>query len=158
MPIILGIDPGSRCTGFGVIQTDGVRHRYVASGAIRTTDSDMSVRCFEIFSSLQTIITTYQPTEAGIEQVFVSHNPNSAIKLGQARGAALVALASAGLSMGEYSPRKVKQAIVGYGGADKVQVQHMVKMLLNLSDLPQVDAADALAIALCHSHSRVLVG
>lgn len=153
MAIILGVDPGSRCTGFGVIQTDGSRHRYLTSGSIRTTAKDMSVRCHEIYSSLTTIINTYHPTEASVEQVFVSHNPNSAIKLGQARGAVLVAIASCGLVMAEYTPRKIKQAVVGYGGADKTQVQHMVKMLLNLSDIPQVDAADALAVALCHSHS-----
>lgn len=156
MTIIIGIDPGSRCTGFGVIHSDGSRHRYLTSGNIRTTEKGMADRCHQIYSGIQQIIQTHQPDEASIEQVFMSQNPNSALKLGQARGAALVALASAELAVAEYSPRQIKNAVVGYGAAEKSQVQQMVKMLLNLSDLPQEDAADALAVALCHSHSRTV--
>lgn len=154
MKTFIGIDPGSRCTGFGVIQSSGSRHRYLTSGNIRTSGEDMSQRCYQIYAGLSEIIQTYQPTHAAIELVFMSKNPNSAIKLGQARGAALVALAQYGLEVAEYSPRLIKQSVVGYGAADKSQVQHMIKRLLNLSDLPQVDAADALAVALCHCHAR----
>lgn len=154
MTVILGIDPGSRCTGFGVVKTDGHRHRYVTSGNIKTVSDDMSERCYQIYTGITEIVKTYQPDEVGIEQVFVKHNPNSAIKLGQARGAALVAVAAYAIKVGEYSPRKIKQSVVGYGNADKSQVQQMIKLLLSLNDVPQVDAADALAIALCHANMR----
>lgn len=154
MTIILGIDPGSRCTGFGVVKTDGYRHRYVTSGSIKTVGDDMSERCYQIYTGITEIVKTYQPNEVGIEQVFVKHNPNSAIKLGQARGAALVAVAAYALKVGEYAPRKIKQSVVGYGNADKQQVQQMIKLLLSLNDVPQVDAADALAVALCHANMR----
>ncbi len=152
--IILGIDPGSRTTGYGVITTTGNRHTFLTCGIIKTTGDDMAGRLHQIFQGLCEVINTYQPDEASIEQVFMKKNVSSALKLGQARGAALVALASFGISVAEYSARHIKQAIVGYGGAEKRQVQHMIKVLLNLEKAPQTDAADALAIALCHANSR----
>lgn len=114
----------------------------------------MANRLHQIYTGLCEVIQTYQPDECSIEQVFMNKNANSALKLGQARGSALVALASQGVLIAEYTPRAIKQAIVGYGGAEKNQVQHMVKVLLNLSKTPQADAADALAIAVCHANSR----
>lgn len=154
MVTILGIDPGSRCTGFGVIQTSGQKHLYVTSGNIKTDGKDAATKLFQIYAGIKQIVQTYQPDEAGIEQVFVRHNPSSALKLGQARGAAMVAVAGFEISVAEYSPRKVKQSVVGYGAADKAQVQHMIKLMLNLSDVPQEDAADALAVAICHANHR----
>lgn len=154
MTIILGIDPGSRCTGFGVIETNGQRHQYITSGNIKTDGEDAAQRCFQIYAGISQIVQTYQPDESGIEQVFVRHNPSSALKLGQARGAAMVAVAACEVSVAEYSPRKIKQSVVGYGAADKAQVQHMIKLMLSLNDIPQVDAADALAVAICHANHR----
>jgi crossover junction endodeoxyribonuclease RuvC len=152
--IILGIDPGSRITGFGVISTTGSHHSYLGCGCIKTQSDCMAERLHQIYTGLCEVINTYQPNESSIEQVFMNKNANSALKLGQARGAALVALAAHNLSIAEYTPRRIKQAIVGHGGAEKNQVQHMVKILLNLQKTPQADAADALAIALCHANSR----
>jgi len=153
MRIILGIDPGSRVTGYGVIQSNGMRHVYLASGCIRLKSVEMSVRLQQIFAGIQEIMQTYQPHEAAIEQVFMHRSPGSALKLGQARGAAIVATAIQLNTVAEYSARQIKQAVVGYGGAAKEQVQHMIKNLLNLSASPQADAADALAVALCHAHT-----
>ncbi len=149
---ILGIDPGSRITGYGIIKSQGNKHIYLASGCIKAKALTMPERLQQIHASLREIIIQYQPTTVAIEEVFLYKNPQSALKLGQARGVAMVACADAGLEVFEYSPRKVKQSVVGYGGATKDQIQHMVKVLLNLSGTPQVDAADALAIAICHSH------
>lgn len=157
MNIILGIDPGSRATGFGVIESNGRTHRYIASGCIRTSGDVLSERLNTIFTGISELLQTYQPTEAAIENVFVKHNVSSALKLGQARGAAITAIAGFGLTVAEYSPRVIKQAIVGYGAAEKGQMQQMVKAILNLSKVPQVDAADALAIAMCHAHSRTVM-
>ncbi len=154
MAIILGIDPGSRITGYGLIETANNRHRYLASGCIRITHTDVGQRLQQIFSSISHIISQYQPTTAAIEQVFCHRNAGAALKLGQARGAAIVSLGYHGLTIGEYAPRQIKQAVVGYGGALKEQVQHMVKTILNLSATPQVDAADALAVAICHAHTQ----
>ena len=151
---ILGIDPGSRVTGFGIIDVDGDRATVVRHGVIRTGAGEFTDRLGEIFSELRVLIEQYQPSEAAIETVFVSHNVSSALKLGQARGAAVCAAISLGLTVAEYSPRSIKQAIVGRGGADKVQVQHMVSVLLQLQDTPAEDAADALAVALCHQHTQ----
>jgi crossover junction endodeoxyribonuclease RuvC len=149
--LIIGIDPGSRITGYGIIQLEGNQSCHVASGCIRITADNVSTRLLQIFMGLQDILLRHQPNEAAIEQVFMHQNPGSALKLGQARGAAMVAL---GMPVAEYSARQVKQAVVGYGAAKKEQVQHMVQRLLNLSDKLQADTADALAIALCHAHSR----
>jgi crossover junction endodeoxyribonuclease RuvC len=150
---ILGIDPGSRITGIGIIDTDGRRNQHVFSTCLRLGDASFPERLGTIFSELTRIIREYQPLEMAIESVFVSNNPASALKLGQARGAAICAGVIAGLPVAEYSPKEVKQATVGKGGADKAQVQHMVKLLLSLQGRLQVDTADALAVALCHAHA-----
>lgn len=150
--IILGIDPGSRITGYGVIAVEQGKTYYLTSGCIRLVSPNWLEKCHTLYISLQQIIETYHPTEAAIERVFMHVNPASALKLGQARGAAITALAHHDLSLAEYTARQVKQAIVGYGAAQKNQVQQMVQALLSLSGLPQADAGDALAIALCHSH------
>ena len=154
---ILGIDPGSRVTGFGIIDVDGDRATLVRHGIIRTGNGEFTERLGIIFAELGALIEQYQPSEAAVETVFVSHNAASALKLGQARGAAVCAVISRGLAVAEYSPRSIKQAIVGRGGADKVQVQHMVSVLLQLQDTPAEDAADALAVALCHQHTKQTV-
>ncbi|PAV26954.1 Holliday junction endonuclease RuvC [Tamilnaduibacter salinus] len=152
MSIILGVDPGSRVTGYGVLRREGRRIEYLDSGCIRVGDRPMAERLQVIYQGLATLIGEYRPTEFAIEQVFMARNPDSALKLGQARGVAMVAAANSGLVVHEYSARQVKQAVVGNGGADKTQVQHMVQSLLKLRKRPQSDAADALGIALCHAH------
>ncbi|GGB31365.1 crossover junction endodeoxyribonuclease RuvC [Oceanisphaera marina] len=154
MAIILGIDPGSRITGYGVVSQTGNKMTYLGSGCIRMTDADLAPRLKKIYDGVSEIILQFQPDLFAIEQVFMAKNPDSALKLGQARGAAIVAAANAGLEVAEYSARQIKQAVVGQGGADKSQVQHMVVKLLNLPGTPQADAADALAVALCHGHTR----
>ena len=150
---IIGIDPGSRATGYGVIESDGVKSFYLAHGVLRLEDDLLPPRLGKIFSGITAVIDEYRPEVMAIEQVFVSKNPSSALKLGQARGAAICAAVNLGLSVAEYSPRGIKQAIVGTGRAEKTQVQHMVQMLLGLSKRPQADAADALAVGLCHAHT-----
>lgn len=156
MTIILGIDPGSRMTGYGVIEVKGNHSRYISAGTLYVIEVNVASRLKNIFLGIKEIIHTFQPHEVSIEEVFMHRNPNSAIKLGQARGAAIVAAAEQDLPVFEYSARSVKQAVVGYGAAKKEQMQHMVKMLLNLQHVPAEDAADGLAIALCHAHSRSL--
>lgn len=156
--IILGIDPGSRITGYGVIRVECQKTQYIASGCIRTSGDTVSQRLQQIFHGIREIMSQYPPHEVAIEQIFMHQNPNSALKLGQARGAAMVAASHDGLSVFEYSARQIKQAVVGYGAAQKTQVQHMVKTLLNLSGIPQADAADALAVAICHVNCRNLKG
>lgn len=151
MTIIIGIDPGSRCTGYGVISWRDGKSHYIDCGGLQLAAYSVSERLQKIFSGLSEVVRQYQPEEAAIEQIFMHENPGSALKLGQARGAAIVAL---GLTVAEYSARQVKQSVVGYGAADKAQVQHMVKRLLNISFRLQADAADALAVALCHAHTR----
>jgi len=154
MTLILGIDPGSRITGYGVVRDTGRGCEYVASGCIRTGSGELSERLRAVFSGVSEVIRTYGPVTMGIEQVFMARNADSALKLGQARGAAIVAGAEAGLQIAEYTATQVKQAIAGTGGADKQQVQMMVMHLLRLLEKPQIDASDALAIALCHAHHR----
>lgn len=154
MTLILGIDPGSRITGYGVINTVGTRNEYVASGCIRIGGDHLPDRLGQVFEGVLEVIRLHCPQEMAIEQVFMARNADSALKLGQARGAAIVAGVSLGLPVAEYAARAVKQAVVGKGGADKAQVQHMVRSILRLPGLPQADAADALAIALCHAHTR----
>ncbi len=151
MAVILGIDPGSRVTGFGIIENLTNGYKYIASGAIRTTTPQPLK---QIFLNLVELVTLHQPTEVAIEQVFMHVNANAAIKLGQARGAAIVAVSQDNLEIAEYSARQVKQAVVGYGNAEKTQVQHMVKLLLHIKKTLQADEADALAIALCHANFR----
>ncbi len=155
MPIILGIDPGSCKTGYGVIQTLSGRVNYVASGVIRIdTVLSLPERLKVIFDAVSEIILMHQPQEFAIEQVFMAKNASSALKLGQARGSAIVAAVNHDLPVSEYEARKVKQAIVGTGSADKLQVQQMVKTLLKLDQSPQEDAADALAVAMCHANTQ----
>ncbi len=154
MTLILGIDPGSRITGYGVVRDTGRGCEYVASGCIRTGSGELSERLRAVFSGVSEVIRTYGPVTMGIEQVFMARNADSALKLGQARGAAIVAGAEAGLQIAEYTATQVKQTIAGTGGADKQQVQMMVMHLLKLLEKPQIDASDALAIALCHAHHR----
>jgi len=150
---ILGIDPGSRITGYGVIEeTDRGSNKYIASGSIRVKADSFPERLKQIFDGVTEVIALYQPTEMAIEQVFMHKNADSALKLGQARGAAICASMVAGLPVSEYAARQVKQALVGKGGADKAQVQHMVKILLCIQGELQMDASDALGISLCHSH------
>lgn len=151
MTIIIGIDPGSRITGYGVIRAEGNQNFYLTSGSLQLTGEDANNRLQKIYSGLQDVVRLYQPTEAAIEQVFMHENPGSALKLGQARGAAIVSL---GIPISEYSARQVKQSVVGYGAAKKEQVQHMVQRLLNIPGPLQADEADALAIGLCHAHTR----
>lgn len=154
MTTILGIDPGSRVTGYGLINVSGKELQYIDSGCIRTGENNLGERLLIIYNGICQLMEEYMPEEIAIEQVFVHHNPSSALKLGHARGVAMVAAASHRRSINEYSPREIKQAIVGYGAATKDQVQHMVVQLLSLNRRPQADAADALAIAICHSHFR----
>jgi crossover junction endodeoxyribonuclease RuvC len=151
--IILGIDPGLRTTGFGVIDKQGNRLSYVASGTIKTPDAGLPERLKTIFQGVAKVVSTYCPDCAAIEKVFVNVNPQSTLLLGQARGAAICALVNAELGVAEYTALQVKQAVVGQGKAQKSQVQAMVQRLLFLSDLPGTDAADALGVAICHAHS-----
>jgi crossover junction endodeoxyribonuclease RuvC len=147
---VLGIDPGSRATGYGVVDVASSELHYIASGCIRTRDGGLPGRLGEIHDGVRELIAEFAPDVAAVEQVFVARSASSALKLGQARGAALSALVAAELDVAEYAPRRVKQAITGTGGATKQQVQHMVRLLLNLPKAPGTDAADALAIAICH--------
>ena len=160
--IILGIDPGLRTTGFGVIEKQGSKLRYIASGTIKTVaESELPGRLKIILRGIAEIIATYQPDCAAVEKVFVNVNPQSTLLLGQARGAAITALVGADLSVAEYTALQVKQAVVGHGKAAKEQVQDMVARLLVLPGLPGSDAADALGVAICHANSHdalVLIG
>jgi len=151
---ILGIDPGSRKTGFGIINALGSRTEYITSGVIRIPDESLPLRLKLIFDSITEIIEEYCPQEMAIEHVFMAKSAGSALKLGQARGAAIVAAVAQDLYVAEYEARKIKQSVVGNGAADKRQVQHMVTTLLNLGKAPQEDAADALATALCHANTQ----
>lgn len=154
MTIILGIDPGSRTTGYGVIENSQGKFNYLASGCIRLEGAELAPRLHVIFKGVSQLIQQFRPSEFAIEEVFLAKNASSALKLGQARGAAIVAAMDANVPVSEYSARKVKQAVVGKGSADKAQVQQMVMHILGLQAAPQADAADALAIALCHAHTR----
>lgn len=154
MAIILGIDPGSRVTGFGVIRFKQGHCQYLASGCIRMGNVSLAERLQKIFQGLKEVIGIYQPEQVGIEKVFVGRNIDSALKLGHARGAAILAAAESMLPICEYSARQVKRSVVGFGAADKNQVQQMVSALLKLSQVPAQDAADALAIAICHAQMQ----
>jgi len=150
---IIGIDPGSRITGYGVIDADRGQLHFVACGIVKTTTSySFSHRLNEIFDGINEVVQLHGPAIAAIEDVFLATNPRSALKLGHARGAAVVAAMQNGLTVFDYSPRAVKQAVVGYGQAGKEQVQHMVRVLLALTGAPSADAADALAVAICHAN------
>ena len=153
--LILGIDPGLQHTGWGVIQGEGNRLVHVANGTISTDNKQSDAeRLAHLFTALQGIITEYAPTEAAVEEVFVNKNAKSSLKLGQARGIALLAPQVNGLSVAEYATRSVKQAVVGKGAADKTQIGYMVNVLLPLAKPQTEDAADALAVAICHAHTR----
>jgi crossover junction endodeoxyribonuclease RuvC len=153
--IILGIDPGLRTTGFGVIEKQGSKLRYIASGTIKTgSETALPPRLKVIFAGIAEIIRTYNPDCAAIEKVFVNVNPQSTLLLGQARGAAITALVGGDLDVAEYTALQVKQAVTGTGKAEKAQVQDMVARLLVLPGLPGTDAADALGVAICHANSH----
>jgi crossover junction endodeoxyribonuclease RuvC len=151
---ILGIDPGSRVTGFGVIDSDGKSSAHVAHGCIDVEAGTLAERLKLVFEGVRRVVDHYRPDEMAVELVFMYRNPDSALKLGQARGAAVVAGALADLPVYEFTPAEIKLAVVGMGRAEKAQVQHMVKVLLRLNEVPPSDAADALAVALCHGHTR----
>jgi crossover junction endodeoxyribonuclease RuvC len=149
---ILGIDPGLRVTGFGVVDKNGSRLSYVTSGRIRTPDGDLAPRLKAILDGLAEVIAEQRPAQVAIEKVFVNVNPASTLLLGQARGTAICAAVMHGLPVAEYTALQVKQAVVGNGHAQKRQVQDMVRRLLKLAGAPSTDAADALACAICHAH------
>jgi len=153
---ILGIDPGLRTTGFGVIEQTGSKLRYVTSGCVRSGSGELAARLQVILAGLAEVIAANRPQQAAIEKVFVNLNPQSTLLLGQARGAAICAAVIAGLPVAEYTALQVKQAVVGKGHAKKEQVQHMVRRLLALPGDPSPDAADALACAICHAHGGAL--
>lgn len=153
---VLGLDPGSQRTGYGVIDCSAGNERHVTSGRIDVTGQDMVLRLQCIYRSVVALVDQHRPDMVAIERVFVHRNPDSALKLGQARGVALCAAASMGASVHEYAPRAIKIAITGYGAAAKPQVAQMVRNLLMLEIKLSADAADALAVALCHSQSRRL--
>jgi crossover junction endodeoxyribonuclease RuvC len=153
MERIIGIDPGSRTTGYGLIEADRGMLRFVTCGVIRTAvHMPFSYRLNQIFLGINEVIQLNGPTAAAVEDVFLATNPRSALKLGQARGAAVVAAMQNDLEVADYSAKQIKLAVVGYGQADKEQVQHMVRTLLGLNRVPSSDAADALAVAICHAN------
>jgi crossover junction endodeoxyribonuclease RuvC len=154
MTRILGIDPGSLATGYGIIDIEGNHATHVIHGTIRLKEKDIAEKLKSLFRQLSNVIDTHQPDESAIEKVFMHKNADSALKLGQARGCAITACAELDIPIFEYTANQVKQATVGKGHAAKQQVQHMIRVLLCLNEEPQADAADALAIALCHGHSR----
>jgi len=154
---ILGIDPGSQVTGYGIVEFVGALTRPVAWGGIKTS-GDHSDRLRQIFSGVAELVALHLPDEIAIERVFVHRNADSALKLGQARAAALCATFSRAIPIHEYAARQVKKAVVGDGAAEKSQVEHMVKVLLGLRGIMQSDAADALALAICHSQMRAMQG
>ena len=154
---ILGIDPGSRITGYGIIDVEGNRLRHVDNGIIKTRSSDvLPLRLKVIYDGLTSILKEYSPESVAVEQVFMAKNPRAALTLGHARGTAVLAAVNLDLEVLEYSALQVKSAVVGYGHASKQQVQQMVKALLNLPEIAQEDASDALAVAICHANSRTL--
>lgn len=154
---ILGIDPGTRITGYGIIDVEGNRLRHVDNGIVKTRSSDpLPLRLKAIYDGLTVVLKEFSPEAVAIEQVFMAKNPKAALTLGHARGTAVIASVNLDLDVHEYSALQVKSAVVGYGHAAKQQVQHMVKTLLNLPEVAQEDAADALAVAICHANSRTL--
>ena len=155
---ILGLDPGLRVTGYGVIEKVGATLTYITSGCIKSPDGELPDRLKNILNSVQEVIARYAPGEVAVEKVFVNVNPQSTLLLGQARGAAICAAVAQNLPVSEYTALQVKQAVVGNGHAEKEQVQEMVKRLLKLSGLPGADSDDALACAICHAHGGELGG
>ena len=154
---ILGIDPGTGTTGYGIIDVEGNRLRHVDNGIVRTRGSEpLPLRLKTIYDGLTLVLKEFSPEAVAIEQVFLAKNPRAALTLGHARGTAVIASVNLNIEVHEYSALQVKSAVVGYGHAAKQQVQHMVKVLLNLPEVAQEDAADALAVAICHANSRTL--
>ncbi|MFP6797362.1 MAG: crossover junction endodeoxyribonuclease RuvC [Pseudomonadales bacterium] len=151
---VLGIDPGSRVTGYGIVRIEKGSPIYVASGCIQTKGPDFPSRLKDIFQGIDELIKQYRPDEFAIEEVFMARNPMTALKLGQARGAAITAAVIHDLGVNEYAARRIKQSVVGSGRATKGQVQHMVQALLDLQGAPSTDASDALAVAICHVNTR----
>lgn len=149
---VLGIDPGLRALGWGVIDVAGSRLSHVANGVCRSTGADLAARLLSLHSQLSDIVTRFAPDAAAVEQTFVNKDGAATLKLGQARGIALLVPAQAGIAVGEYAPNSVKKAVVGVGHADKRQIAHMVSLQLPGADLAGPDAADALALAICHAH------
>ena len=154
MTIVLGVDPGSRVTGYGIVRIQKQKVDCLGYGTIQLKQTAMDERLKYLFEQLTQVIEKFLPDEAAIEQVFMHQNPGAALKLGQARGAAIVTLKQHIDRVAEYSAKQIKQAAVGYGAASKVQVQQMVVRLLTLHEIPAEDAADALAVALCHAYTR----
>ncbi|HEY8462537.1 MAG TPA: crossover junction endodeoxyribonuclease RuvC [Bacillota bacterium] len=156
--LILGIDPGTAIMGYGLVAQEGNRLKSVGYGSVRTESGlPTATRLLKLYRSLETLLGEYQPDAVAVEELFFNKNTRTALAVGQARGVILLAAASAGVEIFEYTPLQVKQGVVGYGRADKHQIQEMVKLLLGLAELPKPDdAADALAIAICHAHSRKL--
>jgi crossover junction endodeoxyribonuclease RuvC len=151
---ILGIDPGSNITGYGIIDIEGNHATHITHGNILLGDDELPVKLRTVFEKITAVVKDFKPEEAAVEKVFMHRNADSALKLGQARGAVITACTLQDLKVFEYTPNQIKQSTVGKGHAAKQQVQHMVKVLLCLKNTPDTDAADALAIALCHAHSR----
>ncbi len=156
MTRVIGIDPGSRLTGYGLVEVGPAGLSYLGSGCIRTSRGPFPQRLAEIYQGVAELISTHTPEVLAIEEVFLARNPDSALKLGQARGVAIAAGVAHGLPVHEYAARRVKQGVVGTGRASKAQVQHMVRVILGLPGEPQADAADALAIAICHVNTLAL--
>ena len=155
---VLGLDPGSLRTGYGIVDCDARGETHVASGCVHAKGTNLAMRLHLIHQRLLELVEQYRPDEVAVERVFMHRNPDSALKLGQARGAALTAVVARGAAVYEYAPRAVKLAIVGSGAADKAQVAHMVRVLLSIGEPATNDASDALAIALCHAHARRTAG
>ncbi|MDH5446621.1 MAG: crossover junction endodeoxyribonuclease RuvC [Gammaproteobacteria bacterium] len=151
---ILGIDPGSRLTGFGIIEVQGNRLHCLATGCVKINGENLASKLKIVFEGISELVSEYQPQEVAIENIFMYRNAESALKLGQARGAAISAVSVRSIPVHEYTPSEIKKAVVGKGNASKEQVQHMIRALLSLNRMPQSDAADALAVAVCHANRR----
>jgi crossover junction endodeoxyribonuclease RuvC len=158
MARILGIDPGSRITGYGLIETQGKEAIFITAGCIQARGGKLTERLGQVYRGIAAVIEDYRPDEVAVEQVFMHRNPGSALKLGHARGAAICAAVNGVIPIFEYTPAQIKQAVVGRGDAAKFQVQYMIRLLLKLPTEPTADAADALACALCHSHASPILG
>lgn len=149
---VLGIDPGSIKTGYGILDSEGNRLRHIDHGLVKPKQTEFTGRLHELFMGMSDVIVKYQPDVVAIEDVFMAKNASSALKLGQARGALIAACCHAGLKVHTYSPTAVKQSVVGFGRAEKHQVQHMIQRILSYQEKMAEDAADALAVAVCHAH------
>jgi len=153
---LLGVDPGLRFTGWGVIDVDGNRLRHVANGVIKSGTGDLAIRLRRLHDGLQEVLARHAPDSAAIEETFVNRDGQSTLKLGQARGVAMLVPALAGIPVSEYAANSVKKSVVGYGHADKTQIGHMIGVLLPGATVDSPDAADALAVAICHAHHMAM--